>query len=61
MTENDPLFPEIENPDARKRALGDKVIETVDEIIFMTNVPFPELQNKLNFLKRLREEMKALG
>ena len=52
MTDEAPLFLEISDSVARKRALADNASQTIQQIVEMKGVPFTDLQNKLDYLKR---------
>lgn len=60
MSDSDPLFREINDSVARKRALADSASCEIQQIIDMNGVPFDELLNKLSYLKRVLQEMREL-
>jgi hypothetical protein len=60
MSNSDPLFREIDDAVARKRALADSANREIQQIIDMNGVPLDELLNKLNYLKRVLQEIKDL-
>lgn len=60
MTAKNSLFSEIQDPIARKRALADSASEAIEQIIDMKGVPFGDLLDKLDYLKRVLVEIKSI-
>lgn len=57
---NDPLFKEISDPTARKRALAENIGLVIDEVISTKGMDANDLANKLNYVRRAVKEMQGI-
>lgn len=57
---NDPLYKNIADPAARKRALAENIGRVVDEVIRTQGIDAVDLANKLNYVKSAVREMQEI-
>lgn len=59
MTNTDPLFRNIQDPVARKRALADDAKQVIEDIK-VPGISSTDLHNQCNYLHKVIDEMQAI-